>query len=334
MKTLVTGASGFIGQSLTRRLLQQGDELRLFCRSSSDMSTFGHSHAEIVRGELTSEADLTRALIGCDRVYHLAAFAGNWSSQPDRLRAENRAALQALCTAARKASIRRLLYTSTVMVYGPSNGHAVSEQTPRATPPATLYEQLKVDALDVVDEAVAQGLDAVVIHPTRVFGPGPLTEANSTTILIDQYRRGTWRMLPGEGHAAGNYVYVEDVVEGMIRAMERGATGRHYIIGGCNLTFNEFFALLAECSGQQRLLVHVPKSVATAAAVLQERMGRRGWMTPVITPAWVDVFYDNWLCTSRRAAEELGYQPTPMRAALRSTLAWLRTDRREGGAAS
>jgi nucleoside-diphosphate-sugar epimerase len=334
MKTLITGASGFIGQCLTKRLLEEGVELRLFCRPTSDMSAFLHSDAEIARGELTSEQDLARALDGCDRVYHLAAFAGNWSPQPSLVHAENRTAILALCIAAYRANIRRLLYTSTVMAYGPSNGYPVSEQTQRYAPPATLYEQLKLDALSIVDVAVAQGLDTVVIHPTRVFGPGPLTEANSTTVLIDQYLRGSWRMLPGDGHAAGNYVYVEDVVDGMIRAMERGVTGRHYIIGGSNLTFNEFFALLAECSGRRRRLLQVPKPIAVAAAALQEGLGRRGWMIPVITPKWVDVFYDNWLCTSRRAGEELGYHPTPMRLALGSTMAWLRARQREGRVAS
>jgi nucleoside-diphosphate-sugar epimerase len=334
MKTLITGASGFIGRCLTQRLLKEGVELRLYCRPASDMSAFLHTDAEIIRGELTSETDLAHALDGCDRVYHLAAYAGNWSAQPDRVADENRNAIRTLCSAARKANIRRMVYTSTVMVYGPSNGHPVSEQTRRLSSPATLYEQLKLDALGIVDEAVSQGLNAVVIHPTRVFGPGPLTEANSTTILIEQYLRGAWRILPGDGHAAGNYVYVGDVVDGMIRAMERGVTGSHYIIGGCNLTFNEFFALLAECSGRRRMLLHVPKPVAAAAAAFQEWLGRRGWMTPVITPTWVDVFFDNWLCTSKRAGEELGYHPTPMRLALGSTMVWLRSGQREGRVAS
>lgn len=325
MKTLITGASGFIGRRLTQHLLEQDQQLHLFCRPASDVSDFEHSPASIFRGSLSSEADVRAAMQGCDRVFHLAAFAGNWSRNPAALQEDNRRSLETLFSTALETGVRRIVYTSTIMVYGPSNGRPITEDSVRSIPADTIYEQLKLESLDIVRAACRRGLDIVVVHPTRVFGPGLLSEANSTTIMIDQYLRGTWRLLPGDGHAAGNYVFVEDIIQGCLAAMERGEAGRHYILGGCNLTFNEFFSLLAECCGTKRTLMHVPRQLAKASAMLQEALGRRGLLTPTITPAWVDVFYGDWLCKTARAERELGYQPTPMREALADTISWLRS---------
>ncbi len=331
MNILVTGASGFIGRHLVRQLLSEGEHVHILCRPTSDVTTFENSTVNIFRGEMSRSDDVRAAMTGCDRVYHLAAFAGNWSRRPEMIGRRNRSSLETLFTTANELGVRRIVYTSTVMVFGPSNGSPVTEKTVRTLPPRTLYEALKIEAETIVEHAREQGLDIVVLHPTRVFGPGVLSEANSTTILIKQYLDGTWRLLPGDGHAAGNFVYVDDIVRGCIAAMRQGAVGGHYILGGMNLTYNELFALLADCSGVNRVLFPVPKPLAMASAHVQQALGRVGLLEPKITPAWVDVFYNDWLCRTSHAERDLDYHPTPMREALSATIAWLRSmpDREE-----
>jgi nucleoside-diphosphate-sugar epimerase len=325
MNVLVTGASGFIGARLVQALLQKASTVHILCRDTSDVSAFSSSSAVIFRGELDSSEDVHSAMKGCDHVYHLAAFAKNWSRVPEDVHRINRDALATVLATARQLGVQRVLYTSTVLVYGPSDGHPVTEQTRRQTPCETLYESSKIQGEKIVDQAIADGLDVVVVHPTRVFGPGRLSEANSTTILMRQYLKGTYRMLPGDGSAAGNYVFVDDVVHGCIAAMERGKPGRHYILGGANLTFSEFFDILATCSGKRRVLLPVPRALALAAAALQEKLGMLGMMTPVITPGWVRVFYNDWVCSSALAERELGYETTPIADAMRFTIDWLRS---------
>ncbi|MBE0646016.1 MAG: NAD-dependent epimerase/dehydratase family protein [Bacteroidetes bacterium] len=326
MKILVTGATGFIGARLVRELLRKGQEISILCRATSDVSAFENTPVRIFRGDLASPDDMRAAIADCDAVYHLAAFAKNWARYPEEVHRINRDALENVLAVAREIGVRRVLYTSTVMVYGPSNGHPVTERTQRSAPCGTLYEESKIQGEAIVDRAVADGLDVVVVHPSRVFGPGLLSEANSTTILMQQYLRGTYRMLPGDGSAAGNYVFVDDVVRGCIAAMDHGRTGRHYILGGANLTFSEFFDILAECSGKRRRLMPVPRVLARGAAIVQEKLGSLGVMTPVITPGWVDVFYDDWLCSSAQAETEIGYEPTAMKDAVQITVDWLRNE--------
>jgi nucleoside-diphosphate-sugar epimerase len=325
MNILVTGASGFIGARLVRALLDQGDTVHVLGRKSSDFSEFDGSGVQIFRGDLASPADVRAAMQGCDRVYHLAAFAKNWARHPEEVHRINRDALGNMFRVARELAVRRVLYTSTVMVYGPSDGQPVDERTERAFPPSTLYEESKIDGERVVASALDEGLDIVIVHPTRVFGPGHLTEANSTTILIKQYLEGTWRLLPGDGSAEGNYVYVKDVVAGCIAAMERGRRGGHYILGGENLTFNAFFAILAEATGKKRLLLPVPERVAYVAAAALERLGRLGLVEPPLTPGWVRTFFGDWLCSSALAEREIGYAPTPVKQGVSETIAWLRS---------
>ena len=324
MNILVTGASGFIGARLVRTLLDHGEHLHVLGRDSSDLSEFDGSDVRVFRGDLASAADVRAAMQDCDRVFHLAAFAKNWARRPEEVHRINRDALRNIFGVARELAVRRVVYASTVMVYGPSDGKPVDERTERVIPPSTLYEESKIDGERVVASALDEGLDVVIVHPTRVFGPGHLTEANSTTILIKQYLEGTWRLLPGNGSAEGNYVYVKDVVAGCIAAMERGRRGGHYILGGENLTFNAFFAILAEATGKKRLLLPVPEGLAYGAAVVLERLGRLGLIEPPLTPGWVRTFFGDWLCTSALAEREIGYAPTPVKQGVAETVDWLR----------
>lgn len=324
MTTLVTGATGFIGARLVDALLERGDNVRILARETSDCRALIAKDIMIFRGALDNRDDVINAMFGCDRVYHLAAFAKNWALDEKEARRINIDAVRTIFNAALECGVERVVYTSTILTYGPSNGAAVSEDTIREIPPQSLYDQSKIDAEEEVTAALERGLDVVTVHPTRVYGPGKLTEANSTTILIKQYLRGTWRTIPGAGDAAGNYVYVDDVVRGCIAAMERGTKGRHYILGGDNLTYSEFFDLIAAATGKRRSLLPIPKPLAKAFSYVELAFGRLGFREPAITPAWVDIFYDDWMASIARARKELGYEPTPVHRALEETVAWIR----------
>ncbi len=324
MTTLVTGATGFIGARLVDALLQQGDIVRVLARESSDCSGLIGKDVVIFRGALDSREDVIEAMSGCDRVFHLAAFAKNWARDEAAASRVNTDAVRNVFNVALECGVERVVYTSTIMTYGPSNGAPVSEDTVRSIPPQTIYDRSKIDAEEEVESALQRGLDVVVLHPTRVYGPGKLTEANSTTILIKQYLSGTWRTIPGNGSAVGNYVYVNDVVRGCISAMDRGRKGGHYILGGANLTYTELFGLIAAAGGKRRALLSIPKPVAKAFSYIELGLGKIGLREPAITPAWVDIFYDDWMVSIARARQEIGYEPTPVEQALAETIAWIR----------
>ena len=324
MNCLITGATGFIGGRLAEELRSSGTGVIAYCRPGSDTRLLESAGVKVFRGELDSPGDLAAAMKECDRAYHLAAFAGNWSRNSSAVRQINCQALDTLLEVASHHQVRRVVYTSTVMTYGPSNGHPVTEETLRSSTVRTQYEDSKMAAERIVDSWVRKGLDIVTVHPSRVFGPGRLSESNAVTSIISQYLDGSWRGMPGNGSPIGNYVYVEDVVRGCVAAMEHGIAGSHYILGGANLTFSEFFSLVAEISGTRRSLFPIPRVVAKAFAGGLLGLGKLGVLQPPLTPAWVDIFYGDWQCSSKLAIDELGYEPTPIEEALAATIRWLR----------
>ena len=205
------------------------------------------------------------------------------------------------------------------------------EETPRSTPRAfTEYEESKVVAEREVLERASRGFPVVLVHPTRVYGPGAMTEGNSVSLMIDQYDRGRFPALLERGKNVGNYAFVDDVVEGHILAMEKGRHGERYILGGENASLESLLSQVSEVTGKKHVQVNLPRSLALFYAGLEKRKGEWLGLQPKVTPGWVETFLRDWACTSAKAERDLGYRITPLREGLRRTLAWThrqRTDR-------
>lgn len=185
-----------------------------------------------------------------------------------------------------------------------------------------MYEQSKAAAEELVRQTSNETMPVVIVNPTRVFGPGQLTESNSVTKMIIGYKKGNWRVIPGNGKSSGNYVYINDVVNGLLLAMTNGRGGENYILGGENIDYNCFFALLSEVCGKKHTLFHLPLAVMLTAAKLMEAGTRQFSIAPKITQQLVRKFNLNWELTSEKAHRELGYSPTPLRSAFAETLKW------------
>jgi farnesol dehydrogenase len=324
MRSLVTGGTGFIGDRLVGQLIAKGESVRVLCRNSRTAPGNAVTLAERCQGDVLSPYTLARAMEGCERVYHLAGYAHGWSRTPSTYFDVNAGGTRNVLEAAREQGIQRVVFTSTVMTIGPSNGTPSSESSQRRIPMLTHYEQSKFAAEQVAAEFVHRGLDVVVVNPTRVFGPGLLNEGNSATRMIKLYIEGLWRMVPGNGNAVGNYAYVEDVVRGHILAMEHGRPGERYILGGENVSYNEFFAAVSKAAGKRRILFHIPGSLAIASACGDEFRARvfRGY--PSITPGWAKTFLLDNAYSIDKAKTELGYSITPLQDALDATVVWLK----------
>jgi nucleoside-diphosphate-sugar epimerase len=324
MTSLITGGTGFIGERLVSRLIAQEESVRVLCRTLTPSIHGGGTPGERRYGDILDLPSLVSAMEGCDRVYHLAGYAHGWSRIPSTYFDVNVRGTRNVLGAALKAGVRKVVVTSTVMTIGPSNGAPSCESTHRLGPMYTVYEQSKLDAELVACEFVNRGLDVVVVNPTRVFGPGKLNEGNSATRMIKLYMDGLWRLVPGDGNAMGNYAFVDDITRGHILAMEHGRPGERYILGGQNVTYNEFFAAVSKAAGKHHALLHIPAALAIASAYTDELRARlfRGY--PSITPGWVRTFLLNNEYSSAKAESDLGYSITPLEDALDSTVRWLR----------
>ena len=179
---------------------------------------------------------------GCEQVYHLAAYAKNYAKSPNTFFDSNNNAVRMILSLALEKKVRKVLVMSTSMTFGPSNHHAVNEESIRSTQPLTLYEASKIEAEKTVSDFLGKGLEIVIVNPTRLFGPGLITEGNSVTKMIQLYLNGKFRLILGDGNSVGNYAFISDVVDGCINAMNKGRDGEKYILGGENLSYNQFFA--------------------------------------------------------------------------------------------
>jgi len=163
----------------------------------------------------------------------------------------------------------------------------------------------------------------VIVNPTRVYGPGHLTEGNAMSILIDDYDRGREPVLLNRGVNVGNYVLVDDVVQGHLLAMERGRVGERYILGGENASLREVFRTIDRVSGRRHFqLPLLGVGPMVYAYFLQKRAEWFG-VYPRITPGWVRTFIVDWAYSCDKARHELGYDPTPLEPGIRMTYEWL-----------
>lgn len=341
-KTLITGACGFIGTRLLQALVERGEQVRALSRRPSlrpdpppgfgwtDGGPLASPQVEWVRGDITDRESLLRAAEGCSQVYHVAAYAKNWARDPQTFYAMNVQGMHNVFDAAQKQGVQRVVWTSTCMTIGPSpRDEAIDEAAPRRTDRYfTEYERTKSIAEQEAVGRARDGFPVVIVNPTRVYGPGHLTEGNSVSLLIDQYDQGKAPILLNRGVNVGNWVLVDDVVQGHLLAMDKGRIGERYLLGGENASLARLFQLVDEISGKRHWKVPIFRPGALAFAWLQQKRAEWFGVHPQITPGWVRVFLADWAHSSEKAVRELGYRPTPLAEGVRRTYEWLQRVRK------
>lgn len=332
-KVFVTGSTGFIGTKLVNELVQRGHTVHALTRGSSNKDGLQHERINLVTGDILDRDSLHRGMEGCTQVYHLAAYAKNWARDPSVFFKQNVEGMRNVFEAARAAGVRRIVFTSTIVTFGPTAPGVVgNEEMPRITPKYyTEYEETKAIAEQEALKMAAGGFPVVIVNPTRVYGPGKLTEGNSVSLMIDMYDRGKVPVLLNHGANIGNYVLVDDLVKGHILAMEKGAIGQRYILGGENASLKQIFELVDEASGKKHFQMNLPPSIAYVYAGFEKKKAEWLGLYPQITPGWVETFLQDWVYSPAKAEKELGYQVTPLKEGIRTTYEWLLAQRRSKG---
>lgn len=270
----------------------------------------------LVPGDVGSGAAVQRLVEGAGTVYHLAGCARAWVRDPAEYVRVNVLGTRHVLDASRRAGAARVVHTSTNLVEGADRPERI----------LTHYQRTKIAAEAAVQEYVAAGGDAVIVRPARVYGPGPLTDANAVTRIVRQFLAGTFRFRLADGGARGNWVHVDDVVTGMMAGAVRGTRGAVYTLGGENASLEQFLDTLAEVAGTRRAVAALPPGVARAAAGAMRALGIFGITAP-ITRDWVDLFLLDWPSDSSAATRDLDYRPRDLRTGLADTVAWLRAGR-------
>ncbi len=324
MKTLVTGATGFLGSALVRELLRRGADVRILRRYHSKLDLLGDSAntVEHAVGDVTDLESVREAMRDVTRVYHVAglvAVIARTRGLIARMRAVNVRGTANVADAAREAGVQRLVHTSSIAALGRSE-RAPSLTDESATWHAsrlnTHYAISKHDAELQICRSVAEGLDAVVVNPAVIFGPGRPGE--NTMRIFEAIRQ---RQSPGNPSGGVNVVDVEDVAAGHILAMEHGRTGERYILGGENLSWKTIFSQLALAAGVPAPHRNIPLGVAMAIATAAELGAAFRRKNPVIDRVSIRGMYQFWRISSKKAAQELGYSYRPFAETTRRMVA-------------
>lgn len=327
MKCLVTGATGFIGNKLVQELVNQGNYVNVMVRSSNKAQNFNHKEITLFQGDLLDLKTIHEATKDCEFVFHLAAFANIWSKDKKLAFKTNVTGTINILDSSLRNGVKKVVFTSSAATLPPSeNQEEVDETFPLPKKYLTDYETTKQQAEQLCIEYCKKGLNVVIVKPPRVFGPGFLNKSNSVTILIKNYIRGTWRIIPGNGEQIGNYVFIDDVVTGHILALLNGVPGEKYILGGTNISYNDFFELLAKVSHKKYKLLHFPISIMLAISKFELFMAETFGKKPLITPPWVKRYLQNRPLSSKKAINYINYTITPLDIGMAKTIQWLKSN--------
>lgn len=323
MHIFITGATGYIGNNLAKKLAEEGNVVHALCRDIKT-AVLTHPNIKIFKGDITDVASIQKAMEGCEQVYHLAAYARVWAKDPSTYYKLNVQGSKNIFDVARNSAIKKIVFTSTGGTFGPSGTKPVEEEDERIGEPFTEYEVSKTEAEALcLDYCNKYGMNIVTVNPPRVYGPGIITESNAVTRLVKLYMAGKWKFIPGDGKRTGSYVYIDDVVNGHILAMQKGRSGQRYALGGVNASYIEFFDVLAKLTGKKTSLIKLPVWAMLFAGNVIQLYTKLTGRPPLLTPPWIRKYYYNWNINSEKAARELGYTFIGLKEGLQKTIDWL-----------
>jgi dihydroflavonol-4-reductase len=314
-RTLVTGATGFIGSHVARALAARGDELRLLIRRGARTEHLADLDYSRVTGDITDRRAVRRAMKGASRVFHVAGTTSLRAQDHDRVFAINLGGTRNVVEAAHDAGIERVVHTSSVAAIGPApEGRTADETQPfTAGELGIAYVNSKHEAEVEALRYAAKGLDVVCVNPTFVLGPD--APSSSSMNLV---RRFLMRQIPVYVDGGLNIVDVRDVAAGHLLADEKGVSGERYILGGRNFTLQRLFADLARISGAAPPAMRLPGPLAIGGVEVMRRIG-------IPLPISREEIRSGtlwWTYRSTKAKRELGFDARPHEETLEDAVRW------------
>ncbi|MCS6911926.1 MAG: SDR family oxidoreductase [Myxococcales bacterium] len=326
MKTLVTGAAGFIGSAVTKCLLARGRQVRVLLEPgyTPRLDLLQGLPVERVTGDVLDREAVARALAGCDTLYHLAALYALWSPHPERIYEVNVEGTKTVLWAAYKAGLRRVVYTSSIAAIGRRDGAPADETClfgPRDWADGNAYIRSKWLAEREALRFAQEGLDLVVVNPAFPFGAGDVGPTPTGSYILEALRG----RMPGYFPGGFCVIDVEDCAEGHVLAEERGRKGERYILGNHNVSYYEFYTLLAEVAGIRMPRWRLPLMLLAPWGYLMELWADHVTHRPprgtykAARQVSRNLFFDN-----TKARTELGLPVTPLRDTLEKAVRWFR----------
>ena len=318
-KTLITGATGFIGSAVARALIDSGRDIKVLLRSEKYIENLDGLEFEKVKGDLTDFQSLKTAMGGCDRVFHVGALYLMWTLEPELIFKTNVEGTRNVLRAVMESGIEKVVYTSSVAAIGIRDDGKPSDETVEWNHEwiGDPYVNSKHQAMGVAKEYFEKDLDIVYVCPSAPLGVGDIKPTPTGQMICDFLNGKT----PVYFNGGFNLVDVEDVAIGHLLAEEKGHSGETYILGGTNIYLKEMYGMLADISGVRAPGMFLPGGLDLFSAWLLETIANNiTKKPPLITLGGCRMvklppFFDH-----SKAAVKLGYEPRPLEDTLKKSI--------------
>ena len=322
MKILVTGATGFVGYHVARKLKEKNlGEIFCLARPESEKKFLMELGVKIVEGDLRNPESLEQALEGAEILFHVAADYRLWAKNPEELVQSNVQGTKNILEAAKGAGVKKVVYTSSVSAVGrPENGSGDETMEPSPDHLIGPYKQSKYFAELEARRFAREGLHVVIVNPSTPVGSHDVKPTPTGKMVLD-FLRGK---MPAYLDTGLNLVDVEDVAEGHLLALEKGKSGERYILGNKNLTLKDILGKLAEISGKPAPKIKIPYWVAYAAGAFSTAWAEISGRPPEIPLDGVKMAHETMYYRADKAIKELGFPQTPVEKALEKAVGFFR----------
>ena len=325
MKTLVTGANGFIGSAVVRLLLDKGQDVRVLVRAESDKRNFDGLELDIVEGNLNDNGALKRAVEGCNSLYHLAADYRLWIPDPENMYKTNVDATRNLMLAAADANVEKIVYTSSVATLGLNDNGTPSDETTSVSIEDMTghYKRSKYLAEEEVKKLIKErSIPITIVNPSTPVGPRDIKPTPTGRIVLDTIRG----RMPAYVDTGLNIVHVDDVANGHLLAMEKGEVGERYILGGENMTLASILEYICISQDMKPPTIQLPHNLVLPIAWFMERIASITGKEPQATVDSVKMSKKKMFFSSEKAKQKLGYQFRSGPEGLKDAINWFNAE--------
>ncbi|MBS0252284.1 MAG: NAD-dependent epimerase/dehydratase family protein [Proteobacteria bacterium] len=317
----LTGASGFVGSAVARKLLDDGFAVRALVRKSSNRANLHDIPLDVVEGDIRDVAVVEKAMRGARYVFHVAADYRLWAPDPEEIIRTNTDGTRAIMSAARKAGVERIVYTSSVATLRLGGDGTPSDETmPLSAEDAIgAYKKSKVLAERLVERMIAdENLPAIIVNPSTPIGPRDVRPTPTGRIVVEA---AVGRM-PAYVETGLNLVHVDDVADGHVAALKTGRIGERYILGGQDMTLGQMLAEIAQLAGRRAPTIKLPRALIYPIAHGAELAARLTGREPFATVDGLRMAKYKMFFSSAKAERELGYRARSAREALAEAFDW------------
>lgn len=319
MKAFVTGGSGFIGQRVVQKLIARGDEVHALARSESSAAALRQLGATIFMGDITDSASLRPAMEGCDVVFHIAAWYKLGASDWMKAEAINVGGTRRVLRLAHELGIPKIVYTSTVAVFGDTEGQLVDETYYKEGPFLTEYDRTKWLAhYKVALPLIEKGAPIVIVMPGAVYGPG---DTSFVAQMMRMFYRGL-PVLPGSDLTV-TYAHVDDIAEGHLLAANKGKVGESYILTGPAIPLSEMVDFWSHLIGRKPPSLRIPGRPLRSFAPVMGRVGSVLPLPELFSEEAVASLGATYMARSDKARTELGWTTRPLQTGMLETFDWI-----------